>query len=98
MVPGGCKELQRVTSGNRGLLGVSGGYMRRLRIVTKVGYKRLQDVQKDYRGFQVVRKVPKGLEGFAMGNRGLQEVTEWFQVVARGSMGIQGGTGGYKKL
>ena len=36
MVPGGCKELQRVTSGNRGLLGVSGGYMRRLRIVTKV--------------------------------------------------------------
>ena len=36
VVPGGCKELQRVTSGNRGLLGVSGGYMRRLRIVTKV--------------------------------------------------------------
>ena len=36
MVSGGCKELQRVTSGNRGLLGVSGGYMRRLRIVTKV--------------------------------------------------------------
>ena len=36
MVPGGCKELQRVTSGNRRLLGVSEGYMRRLRIVTKV--------------------------------------------------------------
>ena len=46
----------------------------------------------------MVRKVPKGLEGFARGNRGLQEVTEWFQVVPRGSMGIQGGTGGYKKL
>ena len=76
VVPGGCKELQRVTSGNKGLLGVSGGYMRRLRIVTKV------------------RKVPKGLEGFARGNRGLQEVTEWFQLVARGSMGLQGGTGG----
>ena len=45
----------------------------------------------------MVRKVPKGLEGFARGNRGLQEVPEWFQVVARGS-GIQGGTGGYKKL
>ena len=41
------------------------------------------------------------LEGFARGNRGLQEVTEWFQVVARGSMGLQGVTGvtrGYKEL
>ena len=46
----------------------------------------------------MVRKVLKGLEGFARGNRGLHEVTEWFQVVARGSMGIPGGTGGYKKL
>ena len=41
----------------------------------------------------MVRKVPKGLEGFTRGNRGLQEVTEWFQLVARGSMGLQGGTG-----
>ena len=38
------------------------------------------------------------LERFARGNRGLQEVTEWFQVVARGSMGLQGVTGGYKRL
>ena len=54
--------------------------------------------QKDYRAFQEIRNVPKGLEGFARGNRGLQEVTEWFQVVARGSMELQGVTGGYKKL
>ena len=100
MVPGGCKELQRVTSGNRGLLGVSGGYMRRLRIVTKVNRWLQKDTgcSKRLQGFQEVRKVPKGLEGFARGNRGLQEVTEWFQLVARGSMGLQGGTGGYKKL
>ena len=45
--------------------------------------------------------VPSGCKGFfgvTRGNRGLQEVTEWFQVVARGSLGLQGVTGGYKKL
>ena len=49
VVPGGCKELQRVTSG---LLGVSGGY------------KRLQLIPRNYRRLRIDTKVNRWLQKF----------------------------------
>ena len=45
--------------GNKGLQGVTRGYIRRVKTVTE-GYKGLQGVTKGYRGLQGLQRVTKG--------------------------------------